>query len=221
MAMTLPATLLEAEAVAFARRRIAFARSGKLKLFGVEPGAWFEKGESQRACRLMLREVILRDVTNLMDAVELARAGYELWEECLRELILEYKNRGKTMPTYLAAFDMELTRGIRHKAGRRRDNDLARDLIIGHTVGMVAERFGLRPTRNYTSRRVSACSIVAAALRLEGLAMSEANVNQIWKAMPAACKNRSWSQWEANINHLWKSMPPAACKNRLGLSGLA
>jgi hypothetical protein len=191
----LPATLVEAEAVDFARRCIAFARSGKLKLFGVEPGAWFEKGESRRACRLMLRAFILRDAKNLMDAVELARAGYEFWEECLRELILEYKNRREEMPIYLVAFDMELTRGIRHKAGRRRDDDMARDLIIGQIVGMVGERFGLRPTRNYASRRVSACSIVAAALRLEGMAMSEANVNQRWKAMPAVCKNRSWSQW--------------------------
>ena len=56
MTTKLPATLLEAEAVEYARQRIAFARSGKLKLFGIEPGAWFEKGESQRACRLMLRE---------------------------------------------------------------------------------------------------------------------------------------------------------------------
>jgi hypothetical protein len=35
---TLPATLLEAEAVDFARQCIAYARSGKLQLFGVEPG---------------------------------------------------------------------------------------------------------------------------------------------------------------------------------------
>src|SRR5262245_48744540 len=171
MTANLPATLVEAEAVDFARRCIVFARSGKLKLFGLEPGAWFEKGESRRACRLMLRAFILRDAKNLMDAVELARMGYEFWEECLRELILEYKNSREEMPLYLAAFDMELTRGIRHKAGRRRDDDMARDLIIGQIVGMVAERFSLRPTRNYTSRRVSACSIVAAALRLEGMAM--------------------------------------------------
>jgi hypothetical protein len=192
---SLPATLREAEAVDFARQCIVFARSGKLKLFGVEPGAWFEKGENRRACRLMLHALMRRDVKFLMEAVELARAGYEFWEECLRELILKYKNHRQEMPLYLAAFDMELTRGIRHKAGRRRDDDMVRDMIIGQIVGMVAERFRLRPTRNYTSRRVSACSVVAAALRLEGLAMSEANVNQRWKAMPAACKNRTWSQW--------------------------
>src|SRR5262245_57937035 len=194
---TLPATLLEAEAVDFARKCIVFARSGKLKLFGVEPGAWFEKGESQRASRLMLRVFILRDVINLMDAVAFARAGFELWEECLRELILDFENRGEKMPTYLAAFDMELKHGIQHsrKAGRRRADDMVRDLIIGIVVGMVAERFVLRPKRNRASRRISGCSIVASALALEGTAMSEANVNALWDAMPAACKNRPWSQW--------------------------
>jgi hypothetical protein len=191
LATTLPATLIEAQAVDFARQCIVFARSGKLKLFGVEPGAWFEKGESRRACRLMLREWILRDVINLMDAVALARAGFELWEDCLRETILDFENRGEKMPTYLAAFDMELKHGIQHsrKAGRPRADDMCRDLIIGIIIGMVTERFRLRPTRNYVSRRISACSVVAAALAVEGMAMSEANVSQLWKAMPIQYKN--------------------------------
>jgi hypothetical protein len=193
--MTLPATLIEAEATDYARRCIAHARSGQLKLFGVEPGAWFEKGESRRACRLMFREW-LSDVTNLMDAVEFARAGYEFFEDCLRELILDYKNCGRSgeMPTYLAAFDMELTRGFRHKAGRGRADNTMRDVIIGTIVGMVVERFGLRPKRNRVSSRVSGCSIVATALAIEGMTMSEANVNQIWDAMPSHYKNRQ-SQW--------------------------
>jgi hypothetical protein len=193
--MALPATLIEVEAVDFARRCIVFVRSGKLRLFGVEPGAWFEKHESRRACKLMFREWILRDATNLMDAVGAARAGYELWEDCLRDLILDYKNRGEQMPLYLAAFDMELTRGILRKAGRHRAADMTRDVIIGSIVGMVIERFGLRATRNHVSRRVSACSVVAAALGLEGMSMSEPNVNQLWKAMPTVYKNRPWSQW--------------------------
>lgn len=194
---TLPATVLEAEAVDYARQRIAYVRDGKLKLFGIWPGAWFEKGESQRACRWRFCHWAMHDVTNLMDAVAFARAGYELWEDCLRDLILEYKHRGVTMPTYLAAFDMELTREISfaRRAGRRRADDMMRDLIIGMIVGMVIERFNLRPRRNPASRHVSACSIVAAALGLEGMSMSESNVEQLWKAMPAHYKTSKYSQW--------------------------
>src|SRR5262245_57899208 len=110
----------------------------------------------------MLLDMMLRDVTCLMDAVDFARAGYQLWEDCLRRLILEFKNRGETMPTYLAAFDMELTRGIRYsrKAGQRRGDDMSRDVIIGIIVARVVEYFGLRPIRNHISGRISACTIV-------------------------------------------------------------
>jgi hypothetical protein len=198
---TLPATLLEAEAIDFARKHIAFVRSGKLKLFGVASGAWFEMGESQRACRLMLRELMLRDVTILIDAVTFARAGYEMFEECLRELILEFQNRGEEMPVYLAAFAMELTRGIQYsrKAGRHRSDNTVRDIIIGMIVGRVAIQFNLRPKRNFASRRrASASSIVAAALELEGMAMSEANVRRMWETMPTGYKN-NWDQYLSGL----------------------
>lgn len=194
---TLPATVLEAEAVDYARRCIAYVRDGKLKLWGIVPGAWFEKGESQRACRAMLCDWAMRDAEHLMDAVGFARAGYELWEDALRLLILDYQNRGAKMPTYLEAFAMELTRGLRYarQPGRGRANDMLRDLAIGTIVAMVAERFNLRPRRNPASRRPSACSIVAAALVLEGMATSEDNVDHLWKTMPIQYKNKSWSQW--------------------------
>lgn len=194
---TLPATMIEAEAVDLARRHIAFARSGQLKLWGVVPGTWFEQGENQRASRLMMRELMLNDATILMDAVSFARTGYEWWEECLRELILEFQNRGAPMPTYLAAFAMDLTRGVVYskKPGRRHSDDVVRDMIVVYLVGMVVERFNLRPRRNPASRRVCACSIVTKAMELEGIATSEWNVAQLWKIRPEFCKDRKWSEW--------------------------
>jgi hypothetical protein len=182
-AIGLPATLLEAEAIDYARRDIVLVREGKVKLFGVIPGNWFEGDESRRACRLMMRERILSNATNLMDAVAFARAGYGFFEEVLRELILEFQNqnRADAMPVYLKAFAMELTTGVRYskKSGRNRFEDVARDLIIGAIVDKVIERFKLRPTRS-GSKRPSACSIVARALELEGMAMSESNVRHLW-----------------------------------------
>lgn len=193
----LPATSIEAEAVAFARQCIGFVRSGKLKMFGLVPGAWFEKGESRRASLMMLQGWILSDMKHLMDAIDFARAGYPEWENCLRHLINEFKHRREEMPPSLYAFDMELTRGIRfqRKAGQHGASNVMRDLVIGTIVGMVVEHFHLRPTRNPISRRVSACAIVKVALGLEGVNMSESNVNRCWKAMPIACKNSPWSQW--------------------------
>jgi hypothetical protein len=182
---SLPATIAEAEAIEFARRDIVLVREGKVKLFGIVPGNWFEGDESRRACRLMMHERILSNATNLMDAVAFARAGYGFFEEVLRELILEFQNqnRADAMPVYLKAFAMELTTGVRYskKSGRNQFEDVARDLIIGAIVGKVSERFNLRPTRNAAlGRRPSACSIVARALALEGMAMSESNVRHLW-----------------------------------------
>ena len=182
-ATTLPATMAEAGAIDFARRNIVLVREGKVKLFGVIPGNWFEGDESRRACRLMMRERILSNATNLMDAVAFARAGYGFFEEVLRELVLEFQNqnRADAMPVYLKAFAMELTTGVHYskKSGRNRFEDVARDLIIGAIVDKVIERFKLRPTRS-GSKRPSACSIVARALELEGMAMSESNVRHLW-----------------------------------------
>jgi hypothetical protein len=192
---TLPATYLEAAAVDYARECITFVRDGKLKMWGVVPGAWFEKGESQRACRLAMGAWALENATNLMEAVALARAGFEMWVECLRDLILEYQNRGENPPIYLAAFAMDLTHGIPGRPGRQRSADQMRDIVIGTIVGMVSERFNLRATRNAASRHPSGCSVMTTALRLEGMAMSEDNVVQLWKTMPAHFKNRPQSQW--------------------------
>src|SRR6476660_8503124 len=131
---TLPATYLEAEAVDFARQHIAYVRDGKLKLWGVASGEWFEKGDSQRACSIAMAEWALEDATNLMQAVAFARAGFELWEDCLRDLILNFQNRRQELPTYLAAFAMDLTRGdltwgkVPKQSGRRRSTDAVRNL---------------------------------------------------------------------------------------------
>jgi hypothetical protein len=183
--MTLPTTLVEAEALEFAHQHIAYVKGGKLKLWGIISGRWFDGGESERVCRLMLAQWALRDAANLMDAVQFARAGFELWEDVLRNLLLEYKNQNRTeqMPTYLRAYDMELTRGASYsrRSGRHRADQLLRNLVLAVIIAMVIERFELRPTRNIASSRPSACSVVARALELEGMAMSEPAVVQIWK----------------------------------------
>lgn len=182
----LPQTLLEQEAVDFAREHIRFVRDGKLKMYGA-PGMWFDRGESRRSCRLAMRDWAMRDATNLMMAVGFARAGYQLSLEMLRELILEYQNRRPRveMPTYLEAFAMDLTRGIDFpkRPGRPWADDEARDCILAVIVAKVIRQFGLKPNRNPASRHPSACSVVTAALALEGMATTEDSTVDIWKNM--------------------------------------
>jgi hypothetical protein len=187
----LPATYGEAieteplKPLEFARQHIAYVKAGKLQLWGIVPGRWFDGAESERMCRAMLAQWALRDTVNLMNAVELARGGFELWQDVLRDMILEYQNgsRDGDMPIYLRAYAMELTAGAHHrrKGGRHRAGQLLRNLIIATIIAEMIERFGIRPTRNVASHRPSLCSIMAQALALEGMAMGEPNVVQIWR----------------------------------------
>jgi hypothetical protein len=150
----LPATFVEADALTFARRCIAFVRDGKLALGGTEHGRWFEKDESHRISRQMFKAWAMESPINMMNAVEFARAGWGLAGEALRDLLLEYKNRGDRPPTYLAAFDMEITAGdrMRRMPARRKSDNVTRDIVIAFVVFFVSERFALRPTRNRASQ---------------------------------------------------------------------
>jgi hypothetical protein len=181
----LPATIVEAEALAFARRCIAWVRDGNLALGGIERGRWFEKNESHRISRQMFKAWAMESPINRMNAVEFARAGWALADEALRELILEYLDRREPLPTYLAAFAMEVAAGVRFRRmpARRKSDNVLRDIIITFIVCFVSERFALRPTRNREAhRRPSACSIVTDALRLEGvLVIAESGINKIWE----------------------------------------
>ncbi|WOH70645.1 hypothetical protein RX330_20320 [Bradyrhizobium sp. NDS-1] len=65
----------------------------------------------------------------------------------------------------------------------------ARDRAIVRTVAWIARESNLEETRNYSARDVtgaphSACSIVAMALGILGVSMTEDRVNQIWSARP-------------------------------------
>jgi hypothetical protein len=60
--------------------------------------------------------------------------------------------------------------------------NLVRDNIIWQAVAMVAQAYGVRPTRNaITKSGASACSIVSQALSRLGIHMTEANVTAIWQ----------------------------------------
>ena len=155
--MQLPATLNEAEARAFARNWLAgtdrpspLGASILNPTFGV---LWL---------RQALKRIALVHPLNMMWVIDQARAGWDPADEALRELITEFLDRGEQMPTYLAAYNMELMRGHpRRTRGPRREAYVFQDIIFAGLVAELVERFGLKPTRNSASARVSACDVVA------------------------------------------------------------
>ena len=108
-----------------------------------------------------------------------------------REVFCDYAEAlqavGGTLPHWLLEF---LVWGTRDGAKARREgcprsgrayDNVERDQIIAHTVRYIIDVTGLNPTRNPLSRRIeSGCSIVARALGLIGVSLSEPGVEKVW-----------------------------------------
>src|SRR5262249_17858506 len=94
--------------------------------------------------------------------------GWDLAQEALRELILEFKHRKQPLPPALDGYDFSLTaQTIRAPlSGPKPYKTFFRDIGISIVVGEVSQQFGLKPHRNvskHAAPRPSACSIVATA----------------------------------------------------------
>jgi hypothetical protein len=173
----LPTTLIEADALAFARAEFEWFRNNRINLFGVDVSVLDQDGAHQLA-RHSLKIKAMRSVAGMMDVVSYARAGWDLADEALRELILEFENSHTQKPDYLTAYAMDVIRdgsapGIR---GPQKADNFLRDLAICVVVSKTCERFGLKPTRSRYSRKPSGCSIVAQAL-----GMGEPGVVEVWR----------------------------------------
>ena len=177
--MTLPVTFAEAaeaQALIFARQEIEWFNSNPLGIFGVE-FLWMDKAENQRFAIHMVKQYASAHPLNTMAIADAARAGWDVAEEALRELIAEYLDRGEQMPTYLQAFTMEIVRNRPDRIpGPKRSAEFFRNVVIATVVGKVCGRFGIKPTRR-SRRRASGCSIIAALPDMP----VESAVEAIWK----------------------------------------
>jgi hypothetical protein len=184
----LPATLVESEALAFARKFvIGLHRTG---------GPWsghspFSDIESRAFVRQIFRQM-LPFASLRLQLTALARAGDPDARDVLHTLMIEAKSRGEDLPIELEGYNMEvLAGGTRHRSpdGPKRKNKFTRHMFIALTVAAVVDRFGLPPTGRSPHRR-SACSIVAEALREIGMQLGSAAVEKIWNkyrgGMPTA-----------------------------------
>ena len=113
----------------------------------------------------------------------LARAGWTVADEALREIIVEYKERDEKLYTSLSAYDIEITQSVsRPSRGGWTAEVVLRDLAILCVVADVCHTFDLHPTRSRgpQSHGLSGCSIAAAALYQENVAVSEPAVVRVW-----------------------------------------
>jgi hypothetical protein len=172
----LPSTFVRAEALTFARAELAWYREHKIPILGIDVGV-FDAEEGGRFERHAIKLYALGHPTHMMFIVSCAKAGWDAADKALRELIIEYEDRGEPKPTYLSAYAMGvIAQGLRAGGpGPKRSKFLFRDIAITVLVWKVAERFRLRPTRSRYSARISACSVVA-----DALVLSEQAVVTIW-----------------------------------------
>jgi hypothetical protein len=171
----LPATILEAEAVTFARAEIAWFQDNPIYLLGIDVKL-LDKGDNRRFTVHFLKLFALKHPLCMMRLAEYAREGWDPADEALRELIIEFMDRGEKLPTYLAAYNMELAAGgLRRLPGPTKADRFCRDLAMMMVVIKIGKEFGFKPTRNRASKRPSACSIFALAF-----STSEATINAMW-----------------------------------------
>jgi hypothetical protein len=149
------------------------------------PGSWFSREESRRWVKRWMKWGAT-DPHQAEHICNLARAGWGLADEAVREVIVEHRQGRQPLLTSLEAYDIGVVQGAGYprnrRGGREKGNDILRDLAIVSLVYSVCRMFGLSPTRNTASKRLSGCSIVAKALEAEGESgnISEAAVAKIW-----------------------------------------
>jgi hypothetical protein len=195
------AALLAADALAYACERVRMVRDEKITFFGLEL-SWFEKTD----CRALVREMMKRGAQQplaMMDLANMARAGWDLADEAMRELIIEYQHNKLDMPPTLEAYNMEITdprRRVRHDGvkGRKTADNVLRDITTTALIGDVCRTFSLTPTRSRLSKRKrpSGCGIVAQALREEHVtSIEDEAVIRIWARYGAiAFPGAAWSR---------------------------
>lgn len=165
-------------ALAFAREKLLQMRDERLDAFAGIEAAWLDKADNRTFAVEMMKRYAMGSPANLMNLVDYARQGWGLADRALRELILEYINRGQMLPTYLAAYNMEIVqqRPPRRPAREKADYFL-RDIAITSLIIVLIDRFGLTPY----GRHSSACSIVAEALGAVKINMNYKAVAEVWR----------------------------------------
>jgi hypothetical protein len=177
MVTSLPATIVEAEALSYTRAWAARADAGDFLGLGC---SILDPECGPRFLRRLMRTCWENSARAQLLLIELARAGWDEADDLLRELILEFINRGEPLPAFLATYNAWVVTGSRtapRPRGRKKSTNVMQDVAVVVLVVELVECFNLRPTRNAVSSRPSACSVAARVVR----PMGEEAVNKVWR----------------------------------------
>jgi hypothetical protein len=180
--MLLPATFAEAEMRLFARRFIADFLDADL--FNTGRGS-FDPQAGPTWLHNMMKLTALATPEGMLWIIDCARAGWHDADAALRQLVLDFANRGEPLPAFLATYAAEVVTGrtARAPAGRARVAYFIQDMFIVILIAELVARFNLKATRSAAARRhPSAASIAADAMAEAGLHRgAEKAVNKIWQ----------------------------------------
>jgi hypothetical protein len=170
---------IEAEALKFARVRVAYFRDHKVP-FGTNFDLnCFDKSDSDQIARQFLTIYALGHPTQMMQLCDHACAGWGLAQDVLSDLIIAFEYHNQEKPTPLKNYTMRIAQGpLPRLSGPKATDHFLRNMVIIMIIVKIKEKFGLKETGS-SARHASICSIVARALYEEGIALSEDDVVKI------------------------------------------
>lgn len=169
------------EAVAFAREFLATLKDGSIP-WGNAQVSPLTKAGSRAFVRETIKNSARHSPQTIMLMVAYARAGWDLFHEAARDLLLECNNRGEAPPTYLGAYQMDILAGFKPTTGNQKADRFTRNIVIASAVDRVVRRFNLKPTGRGAIGGSSACAIVSRAWNKEikQPALSYKAIESIW-----------------------------------------
>jgi len=150
-----------------------------------------------------LRQYLRGGLITVIKVVEAADAGDEIADMALREVGAELLEQpsGRTGDFQIIAYLQRAALRAPHKRGRGAQwyDDWSRNFGICLLIELACKEFGISPTRNRESTRAkrnpSGCSLVAAALKRNGIHLDERSLQQnIWFGLPGELARRAFAE---------------------------
>jgi hypothetical protein len=116
--------------------------------------------------------------------IQAARAGHVAAHHALKEHFFELHDRGEKPSIAISAYveEADYTPPVTYPPGRNVADHYARNQILGFAVVLALEKWpSLKATRNKSSKRPSACTLVAAAFNSTGFgSLTEWEIERIY-----------------------------------------